>query len=66
MAAVEAESAVPGYFTWGTGGNFASILLALLAIILSVVMAVLVTVREDKTLNEAAARLQARNASMSG
>jgi hypothetical protein len=46
-----------GYFTWGPGNNTASIILAWLAIIVSVVAAVLVTLREDNVLNAAADRL---------
>ena len=56
-AALEAADGTTGYFTWGPGGNTASVIISLLAIVLSVTMAVLVTVREDKVLNEAADRL---------
>ena len=56
-AALEAADGTTGYFTWGPGGNTASMIISLLAIVLSVTMAVLVTVREDKVLNEAAERL---------
>ncbi len=50
-------NACPGYFTWGPGGNTASIVLAVLGIAVSVIAALLVTVREDKLLNHAADRL---------
>ena len=56
-AALEAADGTTGYFTWGPGGNTASVIISILAIVLSVTMAVLVTVREDKVLNEAADRL---------
>ena len=56
-AATEAADSATGYFTFGPGGNTASVVISLLAIVLSVTMAVLVTVREDKVLNEAADRL---------
>ena len=50
-------NAQAGYFTFGPGGNTASVIISILAIVLSVTMAVLVTTREDKVLNEAADRL---------
>ena len=56
-AALEAADGTTGYFTFGPGGNTASVIISILAIVLSVTMAVLVTVREDKVLNEAADRL---------
>ena len=56
-AALEAADGTTGYFTWGPGGNTASVIISILAIVLSVTMAVLVTTREDKVLNEAADRL---------
>ena len=56
-AALEAADGTTGYFTWGPGGNTASVVLAILAIAISVIMAVMITVREDKILNEAADRL---------
>ena len=56
-AALEAADGTTGYFTFGPGGNTASMVISLLAIVLSVAMAVLVTTREDKALNEAADRL---------
>ena len=56
-AALEAADGTTGYFTWGPGGNTASVIISILAIALSVTMAVLVTTREDKVLNEAADRL---------
>ncbi len=49
--------ACPGYFTWGPGGNTASIILVILAIAVTVVSGILVTVREDRLLNNAADRL---------
>ena len=57
QAALEAADGTTGYFTFGPGGNTASLIVSLLAIALSVTMAVLVTTREDKVLNEAADRL---------
>jgi hypothetical protein len=56
-AAIEAADGTTGYFTWGPGGNTASVVLALIGIAVSVVAAMLVTVREDKLLNHAADRL---------
>ena len=56
-AALEAADGTTGYFTFGPGGNTASVIISILAIVVSVTMAVLVTVREDKVLNEAADRL---------
>ena len=56
-AALEAADGTTGYFTFGPGGNTASMVVSILAIVISVAMAVLVTAREDKVLNEAADRL---------
>ncbi len=56
-AALEAADGTTGYFTWGPGGNTASVILALLGIAVSVISAILVTTREDKLLNHAADRL---------
>ena len=56
-AALEAADGTTGYFTFGPGGNTASMIISILAIVVSVAMAVLVTTREDKVLNEAAERL---------
>ncbi len=56
-AALEAADGTTGYFTWGPGGNTASVVLAILAIAVSVIMAVMITAREDKLLNDAADRL---------
>ena len=56
-AALEAADGTTGYFTFGPGGNTASMVVSILAIVLSVAMAVLVTTRENKVLNEAADRL---------
>ncbi len=55
----EAVETAGGYATWAeaAGHNTASVVLAVLAIAVSVVAALLVTVREDKLLNEAADRL---------
>lgn len=49
--------ACPGYFTFGPGGNTASVVLAVIGIAISVAAALLVTTREDKLLNHAADRL---------
>ena len=49
--------ACPGYFTFGPGGNTASVVLAVIGIAISVGAAFLVTTREDKLLNHAADRL---------
>ena len=46
-----------GYFTFGPGGNAATVLITILAIVMSVTAAVMVTKREDDLLNEAAERL---------
>ena len=56
-AALEAADGTTGYFTWGPGGNTGSVVLAIIGIAISVVMAVMITTREDKLLNEAADRL---------
>ena len=56
-AALEAADGTTGYFTWGPGGNTASVVLAIIGIAVSVIMAVTITAREDKLLNEAADRL---------
>ena len=56
-AALEAADGTTGYFTWGPGGNTMSYVLAILGIAVSVIAAILVTVREDKLLNDAADRL---------
>ena len=56
-AAIEAADGTTGYFTWGPGGNTASVVLAILAIAVSVISAFLITFREDKLLNDAADRL---------
>ena len=50
-------NACPGYFTFGPGGNTASVVLALMGIAISVGAALLITMREDKLLNHAADRL---------
>lgn len=59
-AAIEAADGTTGYFTWGPGGNTASYILAIIGIAVSVVAAMLVTVREDKLLNHAADRLASK------
>ena len=56
-AALEAADGTTGYFTWGPGGNTASVVLAIIGIAVSVIGAVIITAREDKILNEAADRL---------
>ncbi|MCY4423069.1 MAG: hypothetical protein OXC06_08375 [Acidimicrobiaceae bacterium] len=56
-AALEAADGTTGYFTWGPGGNTASVVLAIIGIAISVLMAVMITAREDKLLNAAADRL---------
>ena len=56
-AALEAADGTTGYFTWGPGGNTASVVLAIIGIAISVIAAVTITAREDKILNEAADRL---------
>jgi hypothetical protein len=55
----QAVESAGGYATWveASGTNTISVVLALLAIAVSVIAAVLVTVREDKLLNHAADRL---------
>lgn len=53
----EAIEAAAGYFTFGPGSNFATVLITILAIVMSVTAAVMVTKREDDLLNEAAERL---------
>ena len=55
--ALAAADGTQGYFTFGPGGNTASIVITLLAIILSVAFLVVVTMRESKHLNESAAAL---------
>ncbi len=56
-AALEAADGTTGYFTWGPGGNTGSVVLAILGIAVSVVMAVMITARENKILNDAADQL---------
>ena len=56
-AALEAADGTTGYFTWGPGGNTASVVLAIIGIAVSVIMAVVITAREDKLLNDAADKL---------
>ena len=56
-AALEAADGTTGYFTWGPGGNTGSVVLAIIGIAVSVLMAVMITAREDKLLNDAADRL---------
>ncbi|MXW95805.1 MAG: hypothetical protein F4110_03220 [Acidimicrobiaceae bacterium] len=56
-AALEAADGTTGYFTWGPGGNTASVVLAIIAIVVSVVAMLMITGREDKLLNEAADHL---------
>lgn len=56
-AATEAADGIAGYFTFGPGDNFATVLITILAIVMSVTAAVMVTKREDDLLNEAADRL---------
>ncbi len=56
-AALEAADGTTGYFTWGPGGNTGSVVLAILGIAVSVIMAVMITARENKILNDAAAEL---------
>lgn len=55
----EAVEAAGGYTTWGVaaGTNTASVILALLAIAVSVIAMVVITSRENKLLNHAADRL---------
>ena len=55
----EALETAGGYATWveAAGTNTASVVLALLAIAVSVIAALMVTVREDRLLNHAADRL---------
>ena len=49
--------ACPGYFTFGPGGNTGMLVLVILAIAVSVISGLLITVREDRLLNHAADRL---------
>ena len=56
-AALEAADGTTGYFTWGPGGNTGSVVLALLAIAVSVISILMITARENKLLDEAADRL---------
>ena len=56
-AALEAADGTTGYFTWGPGGNTASVVLAIIGIAISVIAAVVITAREDKLLNAAADQL---------
>lgn len=55
----EAVEAAGGYATWveAAGTNTISVVLAVLAIVVSVVAMLLVTSREDRLLNDAADRL---------
>ncbi len=66
-AAIEAADGTTGYFTWGPGGNFATVLITLIGIVISVYSAVMVTRRENALLNESAARLADKyNSGMEG
>ncbi len=66
-AALEAADQSTGYFTWGPGGNFATVLITLIAIVISVSAAVTVTRRENALLNESAERLAGKyNSNMEG
>lgn len=56
-AALEAADGTTGYFTWGPGGNTASVVLSVIAIAVSVIAMLMITAREDRLLNEAADRL---------
>lgn len=56
-AALEAADGTTGYFTWGPGGNTGSVVLAIIGIAVSVIMAGMITARENKILNDAAAKL---------
>ena len=55
--AVAAADGTEGYFTFGPGGNTASVIIVLLAVLLSVGFMVVVTMRENRHLNESAAAL---------
>ena len=59
-AALAAADGTTGYYTWGPGGNLGSVWLSIFAIAMSIASALLVTTREDATLNEAAERLSAK------
>ena len=59
-AALEAADGTTGYFTWGPGGNFATVLITLIAIVISVYSAVMVTRRENALLTESAERLASK------
>jgi hypothetical protein len=66
-AALEAADGTTGYFTWGPGGNFATVLITLIAIVISVYAAVTVTRRENALLAESAERLAGKyNSNMEG
>lgn len=56
----EALDAAGGYFTWGTGGNLASVILSILGIVLSLVALIQITRREDADNRAAAERLAAK------
>ena len=56
-AALEAADGTQGYFTWGTGGNLATIVITVIAILVSIYTGVMVTRREDALFNESAQRL---------
>lgn len=59
-AALEAADGSTGYFTWGTGGNLATILITVIAIALSIFSMVMVTRRENALLAESAERLASK------
>ena len=66
-AALEAADGTTGYFTWGPGGNFATVLITLIGIVISVYAGVTVTRRENALLTESAERLSEKyNADMEG
>ncbi|HDH03800.1 MAG TPA: hypothetical protein ENH15_06100 [Actinobacteria bacterium] len=52
-----AKEAGEGYFTWGPGGNTATIILTLLGFTVMLVTVVMGIMLEDRRLNEAAAEL---------
>ncbi len=57
-AALADADGTTGYFTWGTGDNLASVILVILALLVSLIMMIQITRRENATLNEAAERLE--------
>ena len=56
-----ANAGAEGYFTFGPGGNFATIVLTIIGIIVMIAVYVTLVTTEDKRLREQVERLQQRD-----